>query len=170
MSVEDIQTYIWLTILLFIDCSKMVRKGINTTTHTKDNCLQSWCQKSQYGEQNMCMYVSEIYAEGIFVFFFPRWLKNVKSRSKITFFFSNERHFEIWFPKKKQKQLNFSEENDLNYTKETNFAYVWHLHFPWNKGKQEQTLDPFGCKYWHRLCAPLKHQRLKLIRSRWGLY
>ena len=31
---------------------------------------------------------------------FPWWLKNVKSRSKIVLF-SNERHFEIWFPKKK---------------------------------------------------------------------
>ena len=47
----------------------------------------------------MCMYVSEICAEEIFVTF-PWWLKNVKSRSKITLF-SNERHFETWFPKKK---------------------------------------------------------------------
>ena len=45
------------------------------------------------------MYVSEICAEGIFVTF-PWWLKNVKNRSKIALF-SNERHFEIWFPKKK---------------------------------------------------------------------
>ena len=45
------------------------------------------------------MYVSEICAEGIFVTF-PWWLKNVKSRSKIAFF-SNERHFESWFPKKR---------------------------------------------------------------------
>ena len=45
------------------------------------------------------MYVSEICAEGIFVTFLW-WLKNVKSRSKIALF-SNERHFEIWFPKKK---------------------------------------------------------------------
>ena len=45
------------------------------------------------------MYVSEICAEGIFVTF-PWWLKNVKSRSKIALF-SNERHFEIWFPKKR---------------------------------------------------------------------
>ena len=41
----------------------------------------------------------EICAEGIFVTF-PWWLENVKSRSKITRF-SNERHFEIWFPKKR---------------------------------------------------------------------
>ena len=47
----------------------------------------------------MCMYVSEICAEGIFVTF-PWWLKNVKSRSKIAPF-SNEHHFEIWFPKKR---------------------------------------------------------------------
>ena len=47
----------------------------------------------------MCMYVSEICAEGIFVTF-PWWLENVKSRSKIALF-SNERHFEIWFPKKR---------------------------------------------------------------------
>ena len=47
----------------------------------------------------MCMYVSEICAEGIFVTF-PWWLKNVKSRSTLAPF-SNERHFEIWFPKKK---------------------------------------------------------------------
>ena len=45
------------------------------------------------------MYVSEICAEGLFVTF-PRWLKNVKSRLKIALF-SNKRHFEIWFPKKK---------------------------------------------------------------------
>ena len=47
----------------------------------------------------MCMYVSEICAEGIFVAF-PWWLKNVKSRSKIALF-SNEHHFEIWFSKKR---------------------------------------------------------------------
>ena len=45
------------------------------------------------------MYVFEICAESIFVTF-PWWLKNVKSRSK-TALFSNERHFEIWFPKKR---------------------------------------------------------------------
>ena len=47
----------------------------------------------------MCMYVGKICAEGIFVSF-PLCLKNVKSRSKITLF-SNQHHFEIWFPKKK---------------------------------------------------------------------
>ena len=47
----------------------------------------------------MCMYVSEICAEGIFVTF-PWWLRNMKSRSKIPPF-SNEWYFEIWFPKKR---------------------------------------------------------------------
>ena len=45
------------------------------------------------------MYVFEICAEGIFVTF-PWWLENVKSRSKKALF-SNERHFEIWFPNKR---------------------------------------------------------------------
>ena len=45
------------------------------------------------------MYVSEIYAEGIFVTF-PSWLNTVKIRSKIVLF-SNERHFEIWVSKQK---------------------------------------------------------------------
>ena len=47
----------------------------------------------------MCTNVSEICAEGIFVTF-PWWLENVKSRSNMVLF-SNERHFEIWFPKKR---------------------------------------------------------------------
>ena len=51
------------------------------------------------------MYVSEICAEGVFITF-PLWLKNVKSRSKIALF-SNKRHFEIWFPKKKKKNNTF---------------------------------------------------------------
>ena len=54
------------------------------------------------------MYVSEICAEGNFVSF-PWWLNNVKSRSKIALF-SNERHFEIWFPKKENNYV-FSEVN-----------------------------------------------------------
>ena len=49
---------------------------------------------------HMCMYWNEICAEGIFVTF-PWRLKYVKSRPKIARF-SNERHFEIWFWKKKR--------------------------------------------------------------------
>ena len=36
ISVVDIPTYILLTILLLIDCSKMARIRINTRTHTKE--------------------------------------------------------------------------------------------------------------------------------------
>ena len=56
-------------------------------------------QKKSIGWAKYVYYVSEICAEGIFETF-PWWLKNVKSRSK-TALFSNEHHFQIWFPKKK---------------------------------------------------------------------
>ena len=46
------------------------------------------------------------------------------------------------FDFQKREQLRFSEVNYLNYTKKTQF-YIWRLHFPWNKGKQEQAMDPF---------------------------
>ena len=58
------------------------------------------------------MYVSEICAEGIFVTF-PWWLKNVKSRSKVALF-SNERHFEIWFPKKRRITFFWSKWSKLH--------------------------------------------------------
>ena len=58
------------------------------------------------------MYISEVCAEGIFVTF-PWWLKNVKSRSKITLF-SNERHFEIWLPKKKTIMFFWSKLSKLH--------------------------------------------------------
>ena len=50
---------------------------------------------------------------------FPWWLKNVKSRSKYTFSWMSailKSDFQ------KRKQVHFSEENDLNYTKRHNFA------------------------------------------------
>ena len=88
----------------------MARMRINTWTHTKEKPYlikmrifffsKLLRQKKSIGwAKYMCMYVSEICAEGIFVTF-TWWLKNVKSRSEIALF-SNERHFEIWFPKKK---------------------------------------------------------------------
>ena len=46
------------------------------------------------------------------------------------------------FDFQKRKQLRFSEVNYLNQTKKTQF-YMWQLHFPLNKGKQEQAMDPF---------------------------
>ena len=64
-------------------------------------------------------------AVGMFVTF-PWWLKNVKSRSKIACF-SNERHIEIWLPKK--KTITCFWVNYLNYTNKTQFC-MWQLHFP----------------------------------------
>ena len=73
----------------------MARKRINTRSHTKkkphminSQFLQNWEGKIKVnrGEQNTCMNVSGICAEGIFVSF-PWWLKNVKRRSTIAFFF-----------------------------------------------------------------------------------
>ena len=46
------------------------------------------------------------------------------------------------FDFQKREQLRFSEVNHLNYTKKTQFC-TWQLHFPKNKGKQEQAMDPF---------------------------
>ena len=67
----------------------------------------------------MGTYVSEICAEGIFVTF-PWWPENVESRSKIVFF-SNERHFEIWFPKKRTIMFFWSKLSKL-HKKRPNFA------------------------------------------------
>ena len=85
------------------------------------------------------MYVFEIFAEGIFATF-PWWLENVKSRSKIAFFYQMSAILKFDF--QKREQLRFSEVNYLNYTKKTQFC-MWLLYFPWNKGKQEQAMDPF---------------------------
>ena len=46
------------------------------------------------------------------------------------------------FDFQKRKQLRFSEVNYLNYTKRPNFACDNYI-FPYNKGKQEQAVDPF---------------------------
>ena len=56
----------------------MARIRINTRTHTKEKpyLINSYfffkigkAKKVNYGEQNTCMYVSEICAEGLFVTF-----------------------------------------------------------------------------------------------------
>ena len=140
-----------VTILLFIDCSKMAEIRINTSSHTKEKPYmmtsqfsQNWEGKNgQYGEQRTCLYVSEICGKGIFVSF-PWWLKNVKSRLKITppfFFFQMGAILKFDF--QKRKQFHFSEENYLNYTKKTKFCLMT-ITFSLSKGKQEQAADPFG--------------------------
>ena len=49
-----------------------------------------------------------------------KWVKNS------IFFSSNERHFEIWFPKKRTITFFW---NYLNYTEKTKFC-MWQLHIP----------------------------------------
>ena len=82
----------------------------------------------------MCMYVSEICAEGIFVTFLW-WLENVKNRSKIAPF-SNERHFEIWFPKKRTIMFFWSKLSKL-HKRRPNFAYGKYI-FPKTMGNKNK--------------------------------
>ena len=97
-----------LTILLFIDGSRMARIRINTTTHTKEkpHLINSYFfskigkakRVNRVSKIRVCMWVRYVLKE--FFVTFPWWLNNVKSRSKIALFL-NERYFEIWFPKKR---------------------------------------------------------------------
>ena len=48
----------------------------------------------------------------------------------------------VKFDFQKRQLLRFSAVNYLNYTKKTQF-WMWQLHFPLNKGKQEQVVNPF---------------------------
>ena len=48
------------------------------------------------------------------------------------------------FDFQKRKQLYFSEENYLNYTKKDTVLHV-SITFSLKQGKQEQAVDPFGC-------------------------
>ena len=57
---------------------------------------------------------------------FPWWLENVKSRSKLALF-SNGRHFEIRFPKKRTITFFWGKLSKLH--KKTQFC-MWQLHFP----------------------------------------
>ena len=78
--------------------------------------------------------MSEICAEGIFATF-PWWLENVKSRSKIALF-SNERHFEIWFPKKRTITFFWSKLSKL-HKKRPNFACCNYI-FPKTRGNKNK--------------------------------
>ena len=98
----------------------MARIRINTKTHAKERpyLINSYFffkigkAKKAIGWANTCTYVFEICAEVIFVTF-PWWLENVKSMSKIAIF-SNERHFEIWFPKKRTITFFWGKLSKLN--------------------------------------------------------
>ena len=97
-----------LTILLFIDCFQMARIRINTKNHTKEKpyLINSYFFSKLVRHEKSIgwakyMYVCEWDMCWRNFCNFPWWLKNVKSWSKIALF-SNERHFEIWFQKKKK--------------------------------------------------------------------
>ena len=94
ISVVDIPTWILLTILLFIDCSKMARIRFNTRTHTKEKpyLINSYFFKIRKAKKvnrvskiRVRMWVRYVLKE--FFVTFSWWLKNVKSRSKIALFF-----------------------------------------------------------------------------------
>ena len=133
-----------LTILLFIDCSKMARIRINTRTHTKEKpyLVNSYFFKIFKAKKvNRVskihvgpMYVFKICAERIFVTF-SWWLENVKSRSKIALF-SNDRHFEIWFPKKRTITFSWSKLCKL-HKKRPNFACGNYI-FPQTRGNKNK--------------------------------
>ena len=70
---------------------------------------------------------------------FSWWLKNVKSRSKIALF-SNKHHLKFDF--QKRNKLYFSEENYLNYTKQTQFC-MWQF-FPKTRGNKNKQWTHLG--------------------------
>ena len=80
------------------------------------------------------MYVSAICAEGTSVTF-PWLLENVKSRSKIAPFFSNERHLKFDFKKKSKLSKLHKKDPILHVATTFSLKQI--------KGKQEQAMDPF---------------------------
>ena len=66
--------------------------------------------------------------------------------------FSNERHFEIWFPK--WKQLHFSEENYLNYTKKKQFC-KWQLHKASTRANKNKQWTHLGTLLRWYICSAL---------------
>ena len=77
-------------------------------------------QKSQYGEQNTCMYVRYVLKEFLCLFPGDQNVKVVKNNT----FFQMSGILKFGF-QKKRKQLHFSKEHYLNYTKKNTI-----LHFP----------------------------------------
>ena len=93
----------------------MARIRINTRTHTKEKpyLINSYFLKigkaktvNRVSKIRVCMWMRYVLKEFL-------WLKNVKSRSKIALFL-NERHFEIWFPKKKTIKFFWSKLSKLH--------------------------------------------------------
>ena len=89
-----------LTILLFIDCSKMARiRYQHKESYQREIIPVKFVFFSKLVKAKKSIRWAKYVCWRIFCNF-PWWLKNVRRRSKIALF-SNERHFEICFPKKK---------------------------------------------------------------------
>ena len=135
-----------LTILLFIDCSKMARIRIHTRTHTKEKPYLIYSYfffqnnigklKKSIGKQNT--YICEWDMCWRTFVNVPWWLKNVKSRSKISFFFKSP--FLNLISKKKAITIFWSKLSKLY--KKTHFLHVTTT-FSLKQGETRQTEYPF---------------------------
>ena len=129
-------------ILLSIYRSKMVGIRINTSSHTKEIAYMmnsQFLQKQdvkyrQQREQNTCVYVSQICAEGGGGVVFPVTKKCFKKWLKCLFI-SNGRQFETWFPRK-TKKFHFSKENYVKLHKKAQFC-ITTIIFALNRRKQQ---------------------------------
>ena len=138
-----------LTILIFIDCSKMAQMRINTRNHTEEKPYrinlyfwQNWSGKKKkkvnmVSNIHVCMWVWYVLKEYCnFTMVTLRMWKLVKNSP-----------FFKWVPfwnlisKKKTITVFWSILSKVH--KKTQFC-MWQLHFLWNKGKQEQAVDPFA--------------------------
>ena len=157
----------------------MARIRINTRTHTKEKPypINSYFFFSQLIRQKRSIgWVKYVYVcewDMCWRNFcnLPWWLENVKSRSKIALF-SNEHHFEIWFPKKRTITFFWSKLFKL-YKKRPNFACGNYI-FPKTRRKKNKlqthstSLNQFSVKY--RFSFPilrfLPQNHLALLKDR----
>ena len=121
-----------LTILLFVACSKMMGKRINTRSCTKEKPYTIICicffanlvrqkEKSQKDELNTCIYVR--YVPKVFLCL-SLVTKNCETQVKSNPPFQMSTILKFVF--QKWKQLRFSEENYLHFTLKTQFC-MWQL-------------------------------------------
>ena len=115
------------------------------------------------------MYVFEICAEGIFVTF-PWWLENAKSRSKIALFL-NERHFEIWFPKKRTITFFWSKLSKLHKKDSIlHVATIFFLKQGETKNKPWTHSTPVKTSIWVELRGICSHELKSLTYSQSAMW
>ena len=109
-----------LTILLFIDCSKMARIRINTRTHTKEKLylINSYFFSKLVRQKNSIGWAKYVHVcewDMCWRNFcnFPRVTEKCERKSKIALF-SNERHFEILISKKENNYVFWSKLSTLH--------------------------------------------------------